>query len=634
MPPNTPAPARWPALLFFAVATLTLPGCSLLPSAAPPAPEAQTTARAPQAFTLEVHAPDGVREQLMLHLELQRYRQLPDLQAGELSRLLVAADANARELLGTLGYFSPSITIESRPAPEGSGLPRAVVMTVEPGPQTTVASTQIDVTGTASQDPAFAQRFETDLNRVRRNWPLAPGDAFTQQAWDNAKTLGLRRLQERRYPTARLARSRAEIDADQSQAALSVTYDTGPAYRFGPLQVHGSERYDPDGARRIARLPAGADYSEAELLDAQQRLASSGYYDAVFLTLDTEHGNPQDTSIAAPVVAQVRESKLQKMVFGAGFSTDSGPRLSVDHIHNRLPWLGWRAVTKLSLDRDAQLLDSEWVSLPNDDGWRRFGAGQVKREATGSYDVNSVRLRAGVSQTAGYIDRNYSVQYDAAHAQGIGAPPESGAISANYGWTGRYFNNATNPTRGYGVGLELGVGTTLRGQRDPFVRARVRWQSFIPLGKVDMDTGSAQAVQRNARLALRAEGGAVVAREGAQVPVTQLFITGGDTTVRGYAYRSLGARTDNGTLYGGRYLAVASAEWQRPIVVRGDVTNWESAVFVDAGAVTDQLQRIDPKVGVGAGLRWRSPVGPLQADLAWGVQSKSLRLHLRLGFSF
>ncbi len=636
MPHKPPAPARWPALLFIAAA-LVLQGCSLLPGAQEPPPEAQAQSTAPSgplAFTLEVHAPDTVREQLLLHLELQRYRQLPDLQAGELSRLLVAADANARELLGTLGYFSPSITIESRPAPEGSGAPRAVVMTVEPGPQATVASVQIDATGTASQDRDFAKRFEADATRLKRNWPLAPGDAFTQQAWDNAKTQGLRRLQERRYPTARLAGSRAEIDADQNQAALSATYDTGPAYRFGPLQVRGSERYDPDGARRIARLPTGADYSEAELLDAQQRLASSGYYDTVFLALDTEHADPQDTSIAAPVVAQVRESKLQKAVFGVGFSTDSGPRLSVDHTHNRLPWLDWRAVTKLSLDRDAQLLDSEWVSLPNDDGWRRFGAGQIKREATGSYEVNSVRLRGGVSQSTGHIDRNYYMQYDAATAQGVDAPPESGAISANYGWTGRYFNSNNNPTRGYGVGLELGVGTTLRGQRDPFVRARVRWQSFVPLGKVEVASGTSPAVQRNARLALRAEGGAVVARENAQVPVTQLFITGGDTTVRGYGYRSIGARTDNGTLYGGRYMAVVSAEWQRPIVVRGDVTNWESALFIDAGAVTDELHRIDPKVGVGAGLRWRSPVGPLQADVAWGAQSKSLRLHLRLGFSF
>lgn len=623
MPKPPPAPARWPALLFL-VAALWLPGCSLLPGAQPAEPEAAATSptTGAQAFTLEVRAPDTVRELLTLHLELQRYRQLTDLQASELSRLLVAADADARGLLGTQGYFSPTITIESHPPAEGRTAPRSVVMTVEPGPRTTVASTQIDFTGTAAQAPEFARR----QSRVERNWSLEPGDAFTQQAWDNAKTQGLRRLQERRYPTAKLASSRAEIDADQNRAALSVTYDTGAAYRFGPLQVHGSERYDPDGARRIARLPTGADYSEAELLDAQQRLASSGYYDAVFLTLDTEGTDPQ----AAPVVAQVRESKLQKMVFGVGFSTDSGPRLTADHIHNRLPWLGWRAVTKLSLDRDAKLLDTEWVSLPDEKGWRRFGAAQAKREATGSYEVNSARLRGGVSQTSGHIDRNYYVQYDAANAQGTDAPPPSGAISANYGWTGRYFNNNTNPTRGYGLGVELGVGTTLRGHRDPFVRARMRWQSFIPLGKVEVATGQS----RNARLALRAEGGAVVARDNAQVPVTQLFITGGDTTVRGYGYRSIGARTDNGTLYGGRYMAVASAEWQRPIVVRGDVTNWESAVFIDAGAVTDALQHIDPRVGIGAGLRWRSPVGPLQADLAWGAQSRRLRLHLRLGFSF
>ena len=50
----------------------------------------------------------------------------------------------------------------------------------------------------------------------------------------------------------------------------------------------GSQRYDPDGARRLARLPTGSVYDEAEMLDAQQRLANSGYYDAVFLTLDTE----------------------------------------------------------------------------------------------------------------------------------------------------------------------------------------------------------------------------------------------------------------------------------------------------------------------------------------------------------
>ena len=629
---STPTPALWSALLLSGA--LCLSGCSLLPRADEPTtgdtrsdiagPEASNGA---PSFDVVVRAPDAVRETLERHLELQRFRQLPDLQANELQRLLGATDANARELLGTLGYFAPTITVELTEAQETAGTrtgaPRTVTVTVEPGPQTRIARADITVAGTDDADKdALARRQQ----RLQRNWSLAPGQPFTQSAWDSAKNDGLRQLQARRYPTARIANSRAEIDADRHEAQLGVSYDPGPAYRFGPLRVQGSQRYDSDGARRLARLPTGAVYDEAEMLDAQLRLASSGYYDAVFLTLDTEGTDPQ----AAPVVAHVREAPLQKLVFGPGFSTDSGARLSLEHIHNRLPGIGWRAVSKLSLDRKAKLASSEWTALPDNNGWRWFAGGQVQREDTGDYETNSGRLRSGRSKSTKTIDRSYFLQYDYANSQGPNAPPSGTAVSLNYGWTGRYFNSLTAPTRGHGIAVELGLGTTLRPERDPFVRTLVRWQTFIPAGRVQDDAGQG----RNARIAVRTEAGAVLARDGAQVPVTQLFLTGGDTTVRGYGYRSIGARTDNGHLYGGRYLAVGSVEWQRPIVYKGAMTDWESTLFVDAGAVADQMGDLSPRVGLGAGVRWRSPVGPLQADLAYGIKTKEVRLHLRLGFSF
>lgn len=634
---TSPTPAPWPALLLFGA--LALQGCSLLPRAEErdaSAPAPVIAASDAPSFNVQVKAPDSVRETLERHLELQRFRNLPDLHANELQRLLGAADANARELLGTMGYFAPTITVELTDTPDSKTAPRTVTVTVEPGPQTRIASADIDFAGAASPAIAGTQAQENDAadtkaslrqqQRVQRDWSLSPGQPFTQSAWDSAKTDGLRQLQARRHPTARIASSRAQVDADKHEARLSVTYDPGPVYRFGPLRVDGSQRYDPDGARRLARLPTGAVYDEAELLDAQLRLASSGYYDAVFLTLDTEGTDPQ----AAPIVAQVREAPLQKLVFGPGFSTDSGARLSLEHIHNQLPGLGWRAVSKLSLDRETKLAGTEWTDLPDNRGWRWFAGGQLQRESTGDYEVNSGRLRSGRSKSTKHIDRNYFLQYDYANSQGLNAPPSGTAVSVNYGWTGRYFNNSTAPTRGHGIAVELGLGTTLRPERDPFVRTLVRWQSFLPAGRVQ----DAAGVARSARVALRAEAGAVVARDGAQIPVTQLFLTGGDTTVRGYGYRSIGARTDNGQLYGGRYLAVGSVEWQRPIVYGGAMTDWESTLFVDAGAVADRMGDLDPRVGVGAGVRWRSPVGPLQADLAYGVKTKELRLHLRLGFSF
>ncbi|MFN3375695.1 MAG: autotransporter assembly complex protein TamA [Burkholderiaceae bacterium] len=630
MPTPPAAPARWPALLLLSAA-LGLQGCSALRPAPAGATHEDAATLAAQSgtaavFDVRIDAPDAVREYLTRHLELLRFRHLPDLQPQELERLLGAAEAHVRDLLGTLGHFAPVITIAlDEPETGADAALRQVRITVQPGPVTRVIAAQVQVDGdqaiTAADEEARRQ-----WARVQRNWPLEPGMPFTQQGWDGAKNAGLRQLQARRHPTARIADSRADIDADRHEARLAVTYDPGPAFRFGPLQLRGSQRYDPEGARRIARLPTGSVYDEAQMLDAQLRLASSGYYDAVFLTLDTEAADPQ----AAPVVAQVRESPLQKMVLGAGASTDSGPRLSLDHTHNRLPGIGWRALSKISLDRETQLLSSEWTALPDEQGWRWFTGAQRQRETTGDYDVGSSRLRAGRTQNSDHIDRTLFVQWDKARSEGADAPPSGAALSAHWSWTGRYFNSPIAPTRGQGLALELGLGTTLRPERDPFVRALARWQRFVPLDRVRADSGRS----RSSRLALRAEVGAVLARDEARIPVTQLFVTGGDTTVRGYGYRSIGARTEAGRVTGGRYLAVGSVEWQRPIVWNGELTTLESTLFLDAGAVADRPADLDPRVGVGAGVRWRSPVGPLQADLAWGAQERRLRLHLRLGFSF
>ncbi|MGJ7533344.1 MULTISPECIES: autotransporter assembly complex protein TamA [unclassified Variovorax] len=638
------SPAWWPALLFSGV--LLLQGCSLLPKKEAPEDNkpaaglvrsgaADSTAAADDgkdddkkkadkrdAFTVDVRGPEAVRDYLKLHLEIQRYRELDDLGATEISRLMVAAEANARELLGTMGYFSPTLTLELNETPESTKAPREIVITVSPGESTKVSNVQISYGGPIANDAtAEAQR-----DSIRTNWALRAGQPFTQQAWDDAKTTALRSLTAKRFPTGSIEVSRAEVDADRSEARLSVTYQSGPAYKFGPLMLHGIQRYDPDGARRIARLPSGTDYDQQKLLDAQQRLASSGYYDSVFLTLDTESGNP----LAAPVIAQLREAPLQKVVMGVGFTTDNGPRLSIDHIHNQIPLLGWRSVSRLSVDNDIKSLGTEWKAIPDDRGWQWFSGAELKSEQSGSYVVDSGRLRGGRSKSGDHIDRSYFLQYDYAQNRGINAPPSASAVTANWGWTGRYFDDNASPSRGFGLALEVAAGYTLTGEQTPFTRTYARWLGVLPLGSAD----DKEARARRSRLQLRLEAGAVSAKDSAQIPSTLMFLTGGDTTVRGYSYKQIGTVRADGQTVAGRYLGVASVEWQRPFVYNGKLTEWESVVFADAGAVADKPVELKPKVGVGVGARWRSPVGPVQADLAYGVDSKKFRLHFRLGFTF
>jgi translocation and assembly module TamA len=127
---------------------------------------------------------------------------------------------------------------------------------------------------------------------------------------------------------------------------------------------------------------------------------------------------------------------------------------------------------------------------------------------------------------------------------------------------------------------------------------------------------------------LRGEAGVVIARSRTGIPASFLFRTGGDQTLRGYAFESIGVPQGE-AIVGGRYLAVASAEYTRWIT-----ETIGAAVFVDAGDAFDQLNAFDLAVGYGIGFRWRSPVGPLRADLAYGERDKNVRLHFSVGFSF
>jgi outer membrane translocation and assembly module TamA len=120
-----------------------------------------------------------------------------DLDEAELARLIVLAERNVRNLVGTLGYFSPTIAITR----EGGANQRpTIVVAVDPGQATTIGTVAIDLRRRhrrVARPGAQAQRAD-----IQRDWRLPTGQRFTQDAWDGAKTQALRDLVARRYPPA------------------------------------------------------------------------------------------------------------------------------------------------------------------------------------------------------------------------------------------------------------------------------------------------------------------------------------------------------------------------------------------------------------------------------------------------
>lgn len=570
-------------------------------------------------FELRIDAPAPFDDLLRRHLELRRFQRLPDLGLGELERLVAQAEANVRDLLGTQGHFSPTVAV-SLEQPE-SPTP-TVRVRVTPGPRTTVASVHLMLQGDVQSRPeAAAQRA-----RLHADWGLPTGEPFTQSAWDSAKSRALRGFTAHRYPRAQLSTTLADIDPEAHAAHLYAEITSGPAHGFGTVTVQGARRYDPEMAQRLVRLAgvqAGQPYDEAVLQAAQQRLVDSGYYESAFVVL----GDGDDPA-HSPVEVRVREARLQKIVAGVGVSTDNGARLSLEHTHHRVPGLGWRAVTRAQLERDARTLGTEFSSPVDDKGWRWITGAQLQRQRDDPLLTLSQQLRLGQTQDGRELDRSFFLQYDRSRVDnpdaGLRGDAES-ALSANYAWTRRQFDNPTTPQSGHGLAVELGVGVTLSQQRSPYLRGKARWQSYWPL---------AAGSERPSRLALRLEGGAVWSRDNSPVPATQRFLAGGDNSVRGYTLREIGVPLATGGVEAGRYLAVGSLEWQRPLWFNGRRSALESTLFLDAGAVANRPGDLDPRVGVGTGVRYNSPVGPLQADLAYGLDSRRWRIHLSVGFTF
>jgi translocation and assembly module TamA len=136
------------------------------------------------------------------------------------------------------------------------------------------------------------------------------------------------------------------------------------------------------------------------------------------------------------------------------------------------------------------------------------------------------------------------------------------------------------------------------------------------------------------RLILRNDLGVISAGDRDDIPLSLRYFTGGDQTIRGYGYRSLGPVKDDANgepiVVGGKYLFVVSAEIDRVIY-----RNISLAAFVDTGNAMNKLSaRL--ATGVGIGLRWGTPLGPLRFDVAQGLNNKKFnpRVHVTFGMDF
>jgi translocation and assembly module TamA len=570
-------------------------------------------------YAVRINAPGKLDDLLRDNLDVVRFRGNPRMDREQLQRMVRAAPAQVKTLVATEGYFSPVVSAR---IDEGGGEPQ-VVIDVQPGEPVRVASVDIVLQGFP---PNPAAPFDTAA--LVASWTLPKGDVFRQEDWEKAKRALLRQVVQTRYPRAVLTETEAAVDPERHTAALHIVLDSGPEMRFGALRIEGLKRYPASIVTNLNQIKPGDYYSEAALQAYQSRLQDTGYFASVEVAadmsavLDEQIGAGREPQAGAaqaapvlPLLVRVVENKRRNVSAGLGYSTNTGNRAQLNF--DDLAVHGLKMKSALTLETKKQTAKADFYYPTTPDGYSdSFGTSYVRSDIEGE-QTNTFSLTARRAWGSPLLERSIAVELlterkDVAGLKGV----RSTSLPITYAVTRRKVDNLLFPTRGHVLNWQLG-GAFLG--EEPFARASTKGLFYVPFDPKN-------------RVLLRFEAGAVLSRQKDGIPATYLFRAGGDQSVRGYAYQELGVEVNSNagtSTVGGRYLATGSVEyqhWLRP--------EWGGAVFYDAGNAADQLSGLHPKSGYGVGVRWKSPVGPLNVDAAYGHAVKKVRLHFSLGISF
>ena len=580
-------------------------------------------------YQVRIDAPRQIENMLEENLDLMRWRGNSRVDMEQLQRLVKEAPEQAKTFIATEGYYSPKI---SAGLDTSGGQPVARII-VDPGPATVVGDVDLVLQGFAPIDEGSVP---FDAGALRQRWSLPVGARFRQEDWEAAKRGLLREVSQTRFPRARLVETSATVDPEERRALLRVVIDSGPEMRFGELRIRGLKRYPREVITNLNKINPGDQYSEAALTALQSRLQDTGYFSSVEVSADMrqvlnaelqelkEGDDDADANPATPepptgptvlpVLVRVVENKRKNVEVGVGFSTDTGARVQASY--DDLNVLGKRMKSDLIYEQKRQTarVDFFWPTTPK--GYNdSVGAGVERNDVRG--EITTLATVAARRQWGSpLLERSLTLE---ALVERREVPPSepttTRSLPLTYAITKRKLDSLIQPTNGYVLQGQLGGALLPILTDEKFLRLYLRGQMFKPLGEAGT-------------LVLRGEFGAVAAKEKLGVPSTFLFRAGGDQSVRGYGYRELGVR-ENDAIVGGKYLLTASAEYQyffRP--------PWGVAVFYDVGNAADKVGDLKPKSGFGVGARWRSPVGPINVDLAYGHAVKKARLHFSLGFTF
>jgi translocation and assembly module TamA len=573
---------------------------------------AAATARAETVSSIAIRglAPEqeaNVRRRLSLSELIGR-----ELGEQRFDYLLLEAELETRHALEPFGYFSPGIRITPPPGGEGE-----LLIEVSPGEPVRVRTASVVVSGEGAGDPV--------LQGAVASFAPAPGAVFDQVQYETSKTRVFRGLADRGYFDADFASHRVEVSRAEHAADISLAWNSGRRYALGAVEYRQlpEQILDHDVLAKIVTWEAGTPFEQARLDELRESLARLDYFGGIEVAPQPERARD------GMMPVQIMLTPARRSIYTAGLSYGStngaGVRFGLERRylntrgHKALGEVDWAQRRKAAVAQ-YRVPAFAWV-----EGWYALGLSLIDEQT--DY-IDNRRADFSLSRS-GRINDKWSVlasvhalrerwAYTAEDDGDPETPPEYQYATVLYPeLSGEYVNvdQRLAPRRGWGGSAFIRAGVGGAGSDETFVQAHALLRWFKGLG-------------RDSRLLLRGELGHTFTDDLSLLPPTLRFHAGGDRSIRGYGWREVGPRVGEvGDEFpiGASKVITASIEYER--YFNGP---WGAAIFVDSGSAFDDSPEL--RTGVGVGLRWRSPVGPLRIDIAHGLDEPDSPFQITLNF--
>lgn len=538
-------------------------------------------------------------------LNLQQATTETKLTVARIKNLYQLAKDQITLTMQTNGYYNS--TIDSQLIETNKWI---ATFTINPGKATRISAVNIDIEGAGHNN----RKLKSALSMHK----LVTGNIITHIDYEDTKDELLSNCNALGYLQAEFTESVLEVDRSNYTAHIKLRINTGSQYVFGKIKFIESV-YPSEFLERFAPFKPGDAYELQKLIDFQNNLESADLFSKIRFDPLTDLNDPKNTVV--PIDVRLTLKPKNRYTGSAGYGTDTGFRGSLGWLHRRTSTEGHKVSANINASQVRSTARVNYIipgAQPATDKYIFGVLGQVE-------DFDELYSRkAEVSgqkvMKRGKLESMYGIWYFTETFRIVHGDP---TINKKYLLpTVRWVWVNVKPSDIY----EIGTRCDLR------VRGGVQGViSDNSVAEIEANAKQIFGVTEKMRLLLRTNLGAVASKQFDILPPSLRFFTGGDESVRGYAYNSLGPLADPGdpdSNTGGHYLFVASAELEHTLY-----KDLAGVVFFDAGNAALSM-KIPLAFGTGIGVRYKTPIGKFRLDLAKPlntVVNKHLRVHVNFG---